>query len=297
MQDLAKLTIEELENILAVAPYSQLHQMMYSIKKSEKEKGALYQFQEGALFALENEQQELSEKIIQQLTEDEKSTDEVPVIVTEEISISEKEDAAIVQLRSSVPGTEGEKEKTQDLPITEKKKEKKKSKKKKKKSTENIPEKEKTQKTKKKKEKKSVKVKPEKTKKKKKVKSDKKKKVKKLKSKHILPIAKDKKSKKSKDNKAKKDVTLSDFSQWLLAQSKESTMTDFSFKKSSKKSSKKKNKIKKKDKGIISEPLANLLAKQGHNEEAIKMYEQLSLIFPEKSAFFAAKIEKLKKDK
>ena len=116
MQDLAKLTIEELENILAVAPYSQLHQMMYSIKKSEKEKGALYQFQEGALFALENEQQELSEKIIQQLSEDEKSTEEVPEIITDESSISKKEDAAIVRLISSVSGTEVKEDTILDLP-------------------------------------------------------------------------------------------------------------------------------------------------------------------------------------
>ena len=46
---------------------------------------------------------------------------------------------------------------------------------------------------------------------------------------------------------------------------------------------------------IISETLAELLAKQGSRKKAIQMYERLSLIFPEKSAFFAAKIEKLKK--
>ena len=46
--------------------------------------------------------------------------------------------------------------------------------------------------------------------------------------------------------------------------------------------------------GIITETLAELLANQGQTEKAINMYERLSLIFPNKSAFFAAKIEQLK---
>lgn len=44
---------------------------------------------------------------------------------------------------------------------------------------------------------------------------------------------------------------------------------------------------------IISQTLADLLAAQGYSEKAIKMYERLSLIFPEKSAFFAQKIKEL----
>lgn len=46
--------------------------------------------------------------------------------------------------------------------------------------------------------------------------------------------------------------------------------------------------------GIITETLAQLLANQGQIEKAISMYERLSLIFPDKSAFFAAKIKQLK---
>jgi len=46
--------------------------------------------------------------------------------------------------------------------------------------------------------------------------------------------------------------------------------------------------------GIITETLAELLANQGQTEKAISMYERLTLIFPNKSAFFAAKIEQLK---
>ncbi|MBK7408391.1 MAG: hypothetical protein IPJ40_10230 [Saprospirales bacterium] len=46
---------------------------------------------------------------------------------------------------------------------------------------------------------------------------------------------------------------------------------------------------------IISETLAELLARQGHLQKAIAMYEKLCLIFPEKSSFFAQKIENLKR--
>lgn len=46
---------------------------------------------------------------------------------------------------------------------------------------------------------------------------------------------------------------------------------------------------------IFSETLADLLATQGFTKKAIQMYERLSLIYPEKSRLFAAKIEELKK--
>mgnify|MGYP000884993831 CR=1 FL=1 len=49
------------------------------------------------------------------------------------------------------------------------------------------------------------------------------------------------------------------------------------------------------NKDVISETLARLLAKQGYRDKAINMYQRLCLAFPEKSAFFAAEIEKLKK--
>lgn len=49
------------------------------------------------------------------------------------------------------------------------------------------------------------------------------------------------------------------------------------------------------NKDIVSETLARLYAQQGYRDKAIAMYERLSLAFPDKSAYFAAEIEKLKK--
>lgn len=46
---------------------------------------------------------------------------------------------------------------------------------------------------------------------------------------------------------------------------------------------------------VISETLAKLYAKQGYRDKAAQMYARLALLFPEKSAYFAAEIDKLKK--
>lgn len=46
---------------------------------------------------------------------------------------------------------------------------------------------------------------------------------------------------------------------------------------------------------VVSEPLADLLAQQGHFDDAKKMYQQLMHKNPEKSRYFAAKIEDLLK--
>lgn len=45
---------------------------------------------------------------------------------------------------------------------------------------------------------------------------------------------------------------------------------------------------------IISETLAQILAKQGKTEQAIQLYEKLCLKIPEKSSYFAAQIKNLK---
>ncbi|MCB0635863.1 MAG: hypothetical protein KDC54_04570, partial [Lewinella sp.] len=48
--------------------------------------------------------------------------------------------------------------------------------------------------------------------------------------------------------------------------------------------------------GLATETLARLLAEQGKKRKAIRMYEQLILLFPEKSRYFAAVIEELKQN-
>lgn len=61
-------------------------------------------------------------------------------------------------------------------------------------------------------------------------------------------------------------------------------------------SKKKKKKLKTKivETEVVTEPYAVLLEQQGKTGKAIKIYEKLSLIFPEKTSYFADKIESLK---
>ncbi len=49
-------------------------------------------------------------------------------------------------------------------------------------------------------------------------------------------------------------------------------------------------------KDVLTETMAEVLVKQGMREKAIDVYHKLSLLNPEKSAYFATKIEQLKID-
>jgi hypothetical protein len=50
------------------------------------------------------------------------------------------------------------------------------------------------------------------------------------------------------------------------------------------------------DESLVTETLAEVHVKQGNIEKALKIYSKLCLIFPEKSTYFAARIENLKKE-
>jgi hypothetical protein len=114
----------------------------------------------------------------------------------------------------------------------------------------------------------------------------------------VKPKKRHKKSKKNKSDKfgLKEYSGISDFSKWLLSFKKDDVEKKI---KKEEKAARKKiiednaRKSVTKSSAIISEPLAEILASQGHLDDAKKMYEQLMHKYPEKSSYFAAKINNL----
>jgi hypothetical protein len=302
MDELLRLSIEELEHVLAIAPYSEIHQMAYAIKKNQHDKGSMFQVMEGNYHLMKVNQDQIANQVISGATD----STIIPTIETpDEIIMAKKSEPTEESDRFSMDQP--------DLkPIAKKKA--KKIKKKKKKAEKAESELELI-------ESKEINllgdvssfILPDKTKEKKKTRKKKNKKNS-VKSKKKSKKGSKKKDKNSNEteqiddgqsSKSERDLSgLSDFSAWLLAQSKESHINPLKEISEKKKNKKPKQKLKKKsarekkkkNKGLVSEPLADLLASQGHIEEAVEMYQKLSLIIPEKSAFFAAKIDKIQKD-
>ena len=86
---------------------------------------------------------------------------------------------------------------------------------------------------------------------------------------------------------------LKSFTEWLKTMKKlpandssQAVMSDVSIQALAEKSNK--------EDDVITEPMAEVLAKQGKLSKAIELYQKLSLMNPSKSAYFAAKIEQLK---
>ncbi len=107
-----------------------------------------------------------------------------------------------------------------------------------------------------------------------------------------------KKKDKQKNFKLKEYSGISEYAKWLLSfknvdVEKQILKEEKAVKKRALEQSAKKS-VTKSDL-IASEPLAEILAIQGHFDDAKKMYEQLMHKYPEKSSYFAAKINNLLK--
>jgi len=119
-----------------------------------------------------------------------------------------------------------------------------------------------------------------------------------IKSEAVTSEPSQKRKKMKKKFKLKEFSGISDYSQWLMSFKKEDL--EKKIRKEEKKAKKReleesaRKSITKSD-AIVSEPLADILVQQGHFDDAKKMYEHLMHKYPEKSSYFAAKIENLLK--
>lgn len=226
MDNFIDYTLQDLENLVAAAPYSQYHQMLLALKKNELQKGSIYQPYLGNL-------PELKAKIVERAEQIKPIQDNIQMIhqteIPSEIVAKEKSQETIMETHNP----------ELIIPHVEKKQKPKKSK---------------------------LKIKDKK---------------------------KDKKKQKKKAKKINDKIELSEFSQWLLTGNEEKE----SRKLKKKKKSSSRNVF---DKGqeqkpeVISEPLAQLFAAQGHKLKAIKMYKKLIKLFPENENSYQDEIEKIK---
>jgi len=87
------------------------------------------------------------------------------------------------------------------------------------------------------------------------------------------------------------DTQLKSFSQWLKTMKRADYQTgQFSTDPAVEAQAKASLEVKE----VVTEAMADVLAQQGRHAQAIEVYRKLTLLHPEKSAFFAAQIEKLK---
>lgn len=93
----------------------------------------------------------------------------------------------------------------------------------------------------------------------------------------------------------KLDKQLKSFTEWLKVMKRlpaeETTVINETDEKKIQAAAEDSNEVK----DITTEAMAEVLIKQGKNEKAIDIYHKLSLLHPEKSPYFAAKIEQLKR--
>jgi hypothetical protein len=87
------------------------------------------------------------------------------------------------------------------------------------------------------------------------------------------------------------DTQLKSFSQWLKTMKRADYETG-QFKADPAVEAQAKASLEAKE--VLTEAMADVLAQQGRHAQAIDVYRKLTLLHPEKSAFFAAQIEKLK---